>query len=110
MDCYQSELTTNTMKKVLENSGVEKKIVTKVLSEINEVNYFWGKVLYVLNSDKGRAINVGKESKFAVFNFPDNAKNFEDELIRAQNEDFTVIGSYKTANNINTLLYLIVEK
>ena len=80
----------------------------KILTQIDEILWTGGKVNLVQTNQKDRAIYVGSSSAMTVFKFPPNAKDFEEELIRAQETDRTVNVSYTVDANKEKIIMSVL--
>ena len=110
MDCLNPNFANEILKTTIQNSSIKKAQADKIVAQIDEIKWTGGKVNLVQTNLQDRTIYVGSGGNMKVFAFPPNKKDFETELIRAQETDRTVNVSYKTDNNninmiISVLLY-----
>lgn len=111
MECSQLELGGEMTRSLLQNSGIQDKALTKVLQQLDNTEYFSGKVQSVLTVDNNKkSITVGEGITSWTFNFPPNTGDYEAELIRAQNSGLSVLGAYRPVNGSKTLWALIIRK
>lgn len=95
MDCLNANFINEIVKTTIRSASLKKTDSDKVLSQVNELQWAGGKVNLVQTNQTDRVIYVGSPSAdMTIFKFPPNGKDFEEELIRAQETDRAVSVSY----------------